>query len=220
MKTIPFLISLVIVPVTMMSQRVGIGTTTPNPSSALEIKANDKGILIPRTSTVSRNSIPNPAKGLLLYDTTTGSFWNYSGSAWINLAAATAGNSWLLSGNAGIVPGTNFLGTLNESPLLFRVKNTWAGIIDSAMNNTSIGFKALKNNSTGFSNSALGSATLGNNTTGVFNTGTGATALHSNTTGSGNTANGNEALYSNTTGSSNVGIGLAALHEILLPATL
>ncbi|MGB1317747.1 MAG: hypothetical protein ACPG5W_06055, partial [Flavobacteriales bacterium] len=40
---------------------VGIGTITPDPSALLEIQALDKGLLIPRTDTLS---IVDPATGL------------------------------------------------------------------------------------------------------------------------------------------------------------
>lgn len=39
-------------------QNIGIGTTTPGSSAMPEIKSNDKGLLIPRTSTTARVTIP------------------------------------------------------------------------------------------------------------------------------------------------------------------
>lgn len=48
---------------------VGIGTTTPDPSSVLEMKSTEKGVLVPRMTTAQRNAIPSPAEGLLVYDT-------------------------------------------------------------------------------------------------------------------------------------------------------
>jgi cysteine-rich repeat protein len=60
--------------------------TRPHPSSMLDVKSNDKGILIPRLSSSQRTAITNPAKGLLVFDTTTGSFWFYNGTIWKQLA--------------------------------------------------------------------------------------------------------------------------------------
>lgn len=65
--------------------QVGMGTTTPDPSSMLDINVSDlagtkKGVLIPRMTTADRIAISNPANGLLVFDTTTSSFWFYSGS--------------------------------------------------------------------------------------------------------------------------------------------
>ena len=50
---------------------VGINATgaNPHPSAALDVDANDKGVLIPRLTTAQRLSIANPANGLLVYDT-------------------------------------------------------------------------------------------------------------------------------------------------------
>lgn len=62
---------------------VGIGTLTPDASSVLELNASDKGILIPRLSTTQRVAIPNPATGLLVYDTTTSDFWYFDGTIWV-----------------------------------------------------------------------------------------------------------------------------------------
>ena len=61
--------------------------TRPHPSAMLDVKSNDKGMLIPRLSTAERTAIANPAKGLLVYDTSTNSFWFYNGSIWKQLAS-------------------------------------------------------------------------------------------------------------------------------------
>lgn len=58
---------------------VGIGTITPDPSALLEIQALDKGLLIPRTDTLS---ITNPATGLLIYTPTDSTFWYFDGIYW------------------------------------------------------------------------------------------------------------------------------------------
>lgn len=48
-------------------QNVGIGTTTPNASAALDVSSNNKGILIPRLDSAQRVAISNPAEGLMVY---------------------------------------------------------------------------------------------------------------------------------------------------------
>lgn len=63
------------------AQNVGIGTTTPHASAALEITGTDKGVLIPRISFANRPAIP--ATGLLIYQTDIDSgFYYYNGTAW------------------------------------------------------------------------------------------------------------------------------------------
>src|SRR4030095_16325743 len=63
--------------------RAGIGTTTPNASSALEIKSTTQGLLISRMTRVQRDAIASPATGLMIYQTnSTPGFYYYTGSAW------------------------------------------------------------------------------------------------------------------------------------------
>ena len=71
---------------------VGIGTTSPNTSAMVDITATDKGVLVPRMTTVQRNSIASPANGLLVFDTDHSNFFYYNTSKtkWINLAAITS----------------------------------------------------------------------------------------------------------------------------------
>ncbi|GAA4799007.1 hypothetical protein GCM10023330_00300 [Litoribaculum gwangyangense] len=58
--------------------QVGIGTTSPDPSSILDIESNNGGLLIPRLSSTQIASIPNPANGLLVYNTDLNIFqFNY-----------------------------------------------------------------------------------------------------------------------------------------------
>ncbi|NER12702.1 hypothetical protein GWK08_04565 [Leptobacterium flavescens] len=76
--------------------QVGIGTNTPDASSALEVVSanNNTGVLFPRMTTVQRDAISNPAKGLLIYNTTTNTFDYNSGTGaspnWISLTTGTS----------------------------------------------------------------------------------------------------------------------------------
>jgi len=67
------------------SQNVGIGTTTPHASAALEVKDSTRGILIPRMTMAQRNAIQNPAEGLMVYQTdSTFGFWYWGRGIWRN----------------------------------------------------------------------------------------------------------------------------------------
>lgn len=114
--------------------------------------------------------------------------------------------AWYTGGNTLTNPGVNFLGTIDNKGLMFKVAGVQSGYLDLNFN-TSFGRFSLINNTTGFSNNAIGYATLFTNTTGNHNTGQGYKTLNFNTTGSRNTAVGYEALYNNTTGSYNIGLG-------------
>ena len=50
--------------------RIGMGTTTPHASALLDLQSSSRGLLLPRMSTTQRTSISNPAKGLVVYDST------------------------------------------------------------------------------------------------------------------------------------------------------
>lgn len=63
--------------------QVGIGTTTPDISSILDIDSNDKGILIPRMTALERLGITTPAEGLMVYQTDdVKGFYFYDGTSW------------------------------------------------------------------------------------------------------------------------------------------
>jgi hypothetical protein len=63
--------------------KVGIGTTNPHASAALEIESTTKGFLPPRMTTTERDAISSPGTGLMIYQTdgATG-FYYYNGSSW------------------------------------------------------------------------------------------------------------------------------------------
>ncbi len=65
-----------------ISAQVGIGTTTPNASAALDITSTSGGLLIPRMTNAQVMAISSPATGLLVYQTdgTPGFYFN-SGTA-------------------------------------------------------------------------------------------------------------------------------------------
>ncbi|WP_299361625.1 tail fiber domain-containing protein [Winogradskyella sp.] len=86
--------------------QIGINTETPNTSSALDIVSTDKGMLTPRMNTGQREAISNPANGLVVYDTSTASFWYYDNSEWIEIRNSTQTlNPQDLLGN---IPESNF----------------------------------------------------------------------------------------------------------------
>ena len=64
---------------------VGIGTTSPNASSLLDITSTTKGVLFPRMTTTQKNAIATPAAGLVVYDSTTNKLCCYNGSTWNDL---------------------------------------------------------------------------------------------------------------------------------------
>src|SRR5690554_5833459 len=220
---------LLIITVNLHAQ-VGIGTTNPDESAVLDISSTEKGMLIPRLSTAQRTAIASPATGLLVYDATTNGFWFYNGSQWTDLSAST-GSGWLLQGNSGTDPLSDFIGTTDDADLNFRVeslrvghlgtnasKNIFWGI-DTGLANTSgnenigIGYQSFPANTSGDRNIALGSYSLYQNDIGSGNIAMGEGAMYSNLTGNNNLAIGFNALFNNSSGFTNTAFGSSALRS-------
>ena len=99
MKKVLFLIIILINFVS--NAQVGIGTTSPHPSAALEIETTNKGFLAPRVALTSNSdvtTIASPATGLMIYNTATAGtspnavvpgYYYYSGSKWERLVTTT-----------------------------------------------------------------------------------------------------------------------------------
>jgi len=85
MKKILLVIIGLLLSAALYSQSIGIGNSDfiPSSSAALEIRSNNKGLLIPRMSFSDKNAISNPSNGLLLYQTDEMfGFYYYNGTKW------------------------------------------------------------------------------------------------------------------------------------------
>jgi trimeric autotransporter adhesin len=202
-----------------LAQNIAINTdgSLPNANAILDIKSGNKGILIPRLDSIARKAIPG-TKGLLVYDTTTNSFWYNTGTQWQNIIAGpailtlpVADSAWLLTGNGNAHDTINFLGTTNNVPLNIRVNNQPSGRIDATKANAFWGYLAGSAD-TGSYNTGIGAYSLQRNIGGDRNSASGAWSMFYNTSGYNNTANGVYSLYYNTSGYSNSATGLAALN--------
>ena len=136
------------------SQGVGIGTTTPDASAALDITATNKGLLIPRLNINSINAIVNPARGLLVYDSVANQLMANIGTPaipnWQPLATnGNGGGGWNLTGNAGTNPTNQFVGTIDNKALRFRVNNIQAGELNPANGNIFLGLRSGQTNTIG-----------------------------------------------------------------------
>lgn len=125
----------------------------------------------------------------------------------IAIATLLNSNSWLLLGNSGTTPGTNFIGTTDNQDLVFKRNNIDFGRLTNG--SVSLGNQALSNN-LGTSNTAIGYQALINNANSSQNTALGATALESNTTGQYNTAVGVGSGSTNESGDNNTFLGYGA----------
>jgi len=169
-----------------LSQNIGMGTATPNPSAALDITNTNKGLLIPRMTSSAITGIPNPAKGLMVYDSLANQLLVNMGSPaapnWQNIIA---NSGWGLTGNSGTTPAINFIGTTDSVALLFRINNQWAGMIDSgfanngaSIGNTYLGYGAGKYAPTQIMSTAFGYQAMDSNRIGQYNTAFGVQSLY------------------------------------------
>ena len=78
MKNILFFITALFF--SQLNAQVGIGTTSPDPSSVLDVNSNSQGVLLPRLTTIERNGISSPEISLLIYNTTTNQYQYNNGT--------------------------------------------------------------------------------------------------------------------------------------------
>jgi hypothetical protein len=109
MKTFPVFFSVIffLLAVSANSQNVGIGTSTPHASAALEVQSTSKGMLVPRIALTAANvasPVSSPADALLVYNTATAGsgndavvpgfyYWNAASSRWTAIAGSTTNSS-------------------------------------------------------------------------------------------------------------------------------
>ncbi len=122
--------------------------------------------------------------------------YDSNSSTWRNIANSTWGSGgWLTTGNSGL-GASNFLGTIDDVDLKFKVNNQNAGIITSFsgfLYSTAFGYWALNSNVSGQYNAAFGYQSLGSALSGS-NTAIGANSLATLTRATQNVAIGAETM--------------------------
>ena len=87
MKKIILLFAALVAFATANAQSVGVNTTTPDASAALDVTSTTQGMLVPRMTASQRGMIASPATGLLVYLTDSpAGFYFYNGTAWTSLS--------------------------------------------------------------------------------------------------------------------------------------
>lgn len=165
--------------------QVGIGTTTPDPSSILDIRSANKGILLPSVSVTSLTdnvTVASPADGLIIWNNGLGGLadtglYYWSNQKWNKISIAGAANT-ISSGNSGASwnnsatnggnnagAGTNLsLGTNTYDDLIFKVNSVKSGRLGTD-NSISLGLGANAGQNgiaIGISGSAYQGVSIGN----------------------------------------------------------
>ena len=96
--------------------QVGIGTSNPHASAALEIQSTSKGFLFPRMTKVARDAISNIATGLTIYCTDCGTSGEgvlqvYNASNWEDL------NDFVSASTGGMFTEKVGIGTIGTTPI-------------------------------------------------------------------------------------------------------
>jgi len=65
------------------NSRLGIGTATPE--GILDLSTTSSAPIMPRLTDAQMNGISSPVNGMMIYNTTSGKFAGYAGSAWVLL---------------------------------------------------------------------------------------------------------------------------------------
>jgi len=108
------IILFVVMTTNIFSQGVAINTDASNPdaSAILDVKATDKGVLVPRMTQSQKNAITSPATGLLIYQSDGASgFYYYDGSAWVIMNSGntvSAGSSNYIQNGTSTQTSSNY----------------------------------------------------------------------------------------------------------------
>jgi len=121
MKQIHFFYVILLGSILSLNAQVGIGTTSPDSSAALDITSTSSGLMISKMTQVQRDAIVSPSTGLLIYqiDGSAG-FYYFDGIIWKTFGG---GSGWGLLGDAGTTVVTDKVGTLDVQDLVVVANN-------------------------------------------------------------------------------------------------
>ncbi len=147
-KNIIYLVGLTVVlmgnNLSIKAQSLGLNNANPDNSSILDASATDRGVLIPRMTTVQRNAIVSPAKSLLVFDTNINLFYYNSGTSvspkWVPLT-----NGWHGSSDRIKILPVDFMSnqTGKENSFTFKETSTNKGVTPGFNDNHLFAFIAI-----------------------------------------------------------------------------
>jgi trimeric autotransporter adhesin len=168
--------------------KLGNNPTATNANALLELETTNKGLLLPRvalTSTSSAAPLSAHVRGMTVFnivtigDVTPGIYYS-DGTAWVKSSTFAASTLWGTSGNIGTNTAANFIGTTDNTDLLFKRNNVKAALL--SLSNTFFGVNSLVA-TTGNYNVAVGTHSNRDNLTGSENVSVGYNTLATNVAG-------------------------------------
>lgn len=64
--------------------QIGIGTSSANSASVLDVTSTSKGMVYPRMTNTQMLAITSPANGLMVFNTDAGALYCYNGTSWMS----------------------------------------------------------------------------------------------------------------------------------------
>ena len=128
----------------VMIAQVGIGTTTPNTNSILDLSSSTKGLLTPRLTTTEKNTLGaalgvNDA-GLLVFDLTVNAFYYWNSTAWsliridsVITDADSTGTTYLTSEVSTNIPVANVPVKINGTTAAENLANFTEGGVNNRL---------------------------------------------------------------------------------------
>jgi Flp pilus assembly pilin Flp len=130
---------------TFTQAQIGIGTSSPNAASQLEVSSTSKGFLPPRMTAAQRNAISTPVAGLMVWCNDCGSNGEiqiYNGTEWVNFIGGA--RQLTLTSVTTTKLGSDIDGEAQGDQSGYKVSISASGatVAISSMNNNETGFSA------------------------------------------------------------------------------
>jgi hypothetical protein len=182
MKRITLSLGAMVLSIASFSQNnVGIGTTTPDASSALEVTSTNQGVLVPRIALGATNiaaPVTAPATSLLVYNTATAGtvpnnvtpgYYYWDGAQWVRLNSGSGSTACVTLDEAYdcTTPGGGRIVTVNDGSVEFNQTggtNTEVLTVTSNQGTAGTPIEAVS-----VQNAGIGNAIVGQNTNATAN---------------------------------------------------
>ncbi|PJE41705.1 MAG: hypothetical protein CUR32_07660 [Flavobacterium sp.] len=156
--------------------KVGDNPNTINASAVLEMESTNKGLLPPRMTTLQRDAISNPAKGLAIFNTTSNSLEVNTGTpaspVWSSAKSGDVNNTTLTSSTspAGTSLGQMMYntGAVQPTGLVYWDGTQWKSVASSGGDTTN-NFPVTNNSAVTNNSTVTNNNPVTNNSTSTFN---------------------------------------------------